>query len=276
MYSGIKEIELNDEDLAAYYEGRMKFDLVTNQYLLVKDSTGKVVEKKRWDGSSLMPLKFKKINNVHFGEVKPLNIEQECLMDLLNNEGVTVKVVSGAWGGGKSFLTLCWAIDAMEKNKSSYKKIVYVRNNVDVKDTTSLGALPSSANEKLKPWAMPIADILGSEIELDRFINDGKIELAYLGFIRGRSFDDSIIIVNECQNHTAEHIALLISRVGKNSVIIFDGDTRQVDRTVFEKNSGVTTLVEKLAGNELFGMVQLKKTERSRTAALADLITGSQ
>ena len=90
-----------------------------------------------------------------------------------------------------------------------------VRNNVEVKDTFNLGALPSGINEKLLPYAMPAVDLLGNTTELFRLIDDGKLELLHLGFARGRSFENTIVIVDESENLTAEHAALLVSRIGK-------------------------------------------------------------
>jgi predicted ribonuclease YlaK len=271
LYTGIKEVDLTDEQLAAFYENKYQIDMTKNQYLMIKRN-GELVDKRRWDGEKFVKLKFKTIDNIRFGKIKPLNPEQECLFDLLENDSIPGKLIVGNWGSGKTFVTLCWSIDKIDK-KSPYNKIIFIRNNVDVKDTVNLGALPAGINEKLKPWALPIADILGSEIEMDRLIADEKIELSHLGFIRSRSFDKSIVVVNECQNLTAEHMALLVSRIGNDSVLILDGDTRQIDRATFDKNNGIAAIVEALGGNEMFGMVALRKTERSKFAALAELIS---
>ena len=274
--TGIKRMKMSDEDLAAFFEKRMKIDMSTNQYLFIENAEGKVVHKQKWNGEEFLNLKYKPIDNPRFGKIKSLNDEQDALFDLLMSEETTVKLISGKWGSGKTSVAMWWAIDAIDKGKGKYSNIVFIRNNIDVKDTIALGALPSTANEKLKPYAMPIADILGSVREMERFLEDGIVELVHLGFVRGRSFGSenkgAIIIVDECQNLSSEHVALLISRVGKNSVILFIGDSVQVDKQVFEKNSGMSRIVERLTGNKLFGVVQLLKTERSETSALAELL----
>ena len=197
------------------------------------------------------------------------------MWDLLQDETITVKQIVGVAGGGKNFCAFTYALDAIdrgEKGKSPYKKIVLIRNNIEVMNSVSLGALPAGANEKLLPFAMPAADLLGSTTELFRLIDDGKIELLHLGFARGRSFENSILIVDESENLTGEHVALLVSRVGKNSTIMFLGDTAQADKVIFEKNSGLERLNSRLFGNKLYGCVHLVKTERSETAALAALL----
>ena len=147
-----------------------------------------------------------------------------------------------------------------------------IRNNIEVKNSCPLGALPAGINEKLLPFAMPAVDLLGSQAELFRLLEDERIELLHLGFARGRSFENSIVIVDESENLTGEHVALLVSRIGKNSTIMFLGDTAQSDKVVFEENSGLERLSTRLTGNKLYGSVHLIKTERSETAALAALL----
>lgn len=275
MKTGIKTITLTDEDLAALYEGRYDADTYANQYLFVHNVNGELVDKLRWDGEQFVPIKFRTIEGYRLGKVKPLNEEQQALFDLLQNEGITVKKITGKAGSGKNYCALAYALDAVDKFercKSQYRKIILVRNNVEVKHSVPLGALPNGINEKLLPFAMPAADILGNKTELFRMLDDEKIEILHLGFARGRSFENAIIIVDESENLTREHVALLVSRVGKNSVIMFLGDSAQVDKEIFEKSSGLDALTECLAGNKLFGEVHLIKTERSETAALAELL----
>ena len=99
-----------------------------------------------------------------------------------------------------------------------------------------------------------------------------KLEIEHLGFMRGRDIKNSILFVSEAENLTKEHVQLLIGRVGEGSQIWFDGDFKQTDKEVFEKYSGLKVMIERLKGNKLFGYVHLKKSERSETAQLADLL----
>lgn len=122
------------------------------------------------------------------------------------------------------------------------------------------------------PFAGPLADHLGGIEGLNMLITRGQLEIVHLGFLRGRDIKNSIIICSEAENMTKEHIQLLIGRVGEGSVLWINGDFKQCDSAVFERNSGLMTAVHKLQGNPLFGYVRLLKTERSETAALADLL----
>ena len=193
----------------------------------------------------------------------------------MQDESITVKQITGVAGSGKNYCAFTYALEAIDnwgKGKSIYKKIVMIRNNIEVKNSCPLGALPAGINEKLLPFAMPAVDLLGSQAELFRLLEDERIELLHLGFARGRSFENSIVIVDESENLTGEHVTLLVSRIGKNSVIMFLGDTAQSDKVVFEENSGLERLSDRLTGNKLYGSVHLIKTERSETAALAALL----
>ena len=119
---------------------------------------------------------------------------------------------------------------------------------------------------------MPLADHLGGMAGLEMFVNQGRIEIQHLGFMRGRDIKNSIIYCSEAENMTKEHIQLLIGRVGEGAALWLNGDFKQTDMKVFDDNNGLYRLIEKLQGNKLFGVVQLIKTERSETAALADLL----
>ena len=100
----------------------------------------------------------------------------------------------------------------------------------------------------------------------------GQIEAVNLGFIRGCSWDNTILYVSEGQNITGGGYKLLVSRCGKNSELWVNGDTLQTDGKKFESNNGIERLNKALAGNKLFGSVKLLKTERSDVAELASKI----
>ena len=93
-----------------------------------------------------------------------------------------------------------------------------------------------------------------------------------LQFLRGRNIENAIIMCSEAENLTKEHIQLIIARAADGSEVWFDGDTRQRDKVAFEKSKGLETVIERFAGKELFGYVHLTHSERSATAAMADLL----
>ena len=277
-YTGWTEVALEDsgeEALAMAYskdvEQKNLFDTPTNGYVLIPnaDADGNTTGL-RWDGSRYVPIKYKNLNTAYSGKIKPLNNQQKLAFDLLQNDDITIKLLLGVYGSGKDFLMVNHAVDLIEKGK--YDKIVWVRNNIEVKDTKEIGFLPGSMLEKVYPFAAILADCLGGEVALERAITDGWVEIQPLGFIRGRSFNRSIIYCSEAENLTKQHIQLLIGRVGEGSTLWINGDLRQIDDVAFERNNGIQKLIDNLTGNERFGTVYLPITERSETARLADLL----
>jgi PhoH-like ATPase len=288
-YSGIHDIYISsskqDQDLlASLYENPKDniFDLVKHQYLYVWDKDKPTYDKNgnhngyefignfRFDGETLRKLKYKQIHSKFMGEkVKPINKKQEMLFDLLQNNEVNIKMCLGKFGVGKDFLMITHALDLIENGKID--KLIWARNNVELADVPTLGILPGDKFEKLVEFAMPLADHVGGVEGLTMLIKQNKIEIQYLGSLRGRDIKNSIIYVTEFQNNTRDHAKLLVGRVGRGSQLWLNGDLKQTDKEVYKNNSGIKAIT-KLRGNELFSLATLDKTERSDTAELADLI----
>jgi PhoH-like ATPase len=178
----------------------------------------------------------------------------------------------GGFGVGKSLLSICWALSELEKTKPDYDCLYYIRNNFETANSVPLGALPQGIEEKLFPFAFPLIDILGNEETYQRYLQEGKVRLAHVGHLRGRTFKRSIVYITEAQNMTTDLMALLIARIGEGSCLIVDGDVRQCDKDIFKKHSGIVSMAEKLKGNPMFGMVTLQKDERSEFSALSNLL----
>lgn len=204
--------------------------------------------------------------------IKPRNVRQRCAVDMLKDPETKVKALFGTFGAGKDYLMLGQALSLVMDDASPIDKLIWVRNNVEVKDSNPIGFLPNSLEEKLKPFLMPMVDHLGGdEAILDELMLQGKIEVQHLGFIRGRDIKNAIIYVTEVQSNTREHVQLLLSRVSDGSQIWFNGDSEQTDSDKFKYNNGVNAL-RKLAGQELYAQVTLDKTERSAVAQMANLL----
>lgn len=204
------------------------------------------------------------------GKVRPKNMEQACAIDMLMDDTITVKCMSGSFGSGKTFLTCACAFNQLQAGK--FDKIMWVRNNVEVKDSNPIGFLKGSFYDKMSVWAMPLADHIGGKDELDMYVQRGQIEVEHLGFLRGRDIRNTIIICTEAEHLTREHVQLLLGRVAEGSVLILEGDTRQIDARAFERDNGLEAAVHYLKGNRLFGYVHLHESVRSETAKLADLL----
>lgn len=167
-----------------------------------------------------------------------------------------------------TMLLVTAALEALREKR--FEKVVWIRNNVDVKDTKDLGALPGEVLDKLLPFLGPFVDHVGDKMKVEKMIKEGQLEIEPLQSLRGRNIENAIIMCSESENLTKEHIQLIIARAAEGSAVWLDGDVRQRDKAAFEKSKGIETMIKKLAGDPLFGYVKLIKTERSPTAALAD------
>lgn len=272
-YTGYKTIKFSNEELAHFYEEKEnKFDLLENEYLFVQNFEDEIVDKYVLQDGQLRRVGFVRFVDGFSGTIKPRNSEQEILFDMLSDPTSTVKLVTGGFGCGKTFSLVVAALSAIQKGK--FDKIVWVRNNIDVKDTTPLGALPGDSFDKLLPFVMPLADHAGGIEGIKLLMEKDQLEVVHLGYLRGRDIKNAIILCSEAENLTKQHIQLLIGRVGEGSNLWMDADLKQRDKQVFEKSAGLETMIDRLKGNKLFGYVKLLKTERSITARLADLLDG--
>lgn len=271
-YKGYKEVTLSDSEMSDFYlhQNDNPFGCIRNEYLIVRKSDGEVVDYRRWDGAEYVALSYKQVNSHFLGKIKPRNPQQTLAFDMLQNKEMTIKVISGRFGSGKDYVMLGNALKLVEDGK--YDKLIYIRNAIGVKDANDIGFIPGDKNLKLRPYAMVLADHLGGETGLDLQIMSGNIEVEHLGYIRGRDLKNSIIYCSEAENLTKEHVQLLIGRVGERSSLWMNGDFKQTDSYIFRNNNGLLSIVKKLAGHEKFGYIRFEKTERSETAAMADLL----
>lgn len=270
QYTGYKEICLTDDQFNQLYsQGKIDgYEFLENEYLIAKDEAGRVVDKLVCRDGKLTEVRYTTFKNTYTGVLKPRNEHQEIAFEMLKDANITVKLITGTWGTGKTLALVVAALEAVQKGQ--FERIIWVRNNVQVKDTDNLGALPGDAYDKMLPYLGPFMDHVGGEDGVKMLIDNDQLEVIPLGFLRGRSIRNSIIICSEAENLTKEHLQLLMGRVDEGSALWIDGDVRQRDRVAFEKSKGLETMIERLKGEPLFGYVHLIKSERSATARLAD------
>lgn len=241
-------------------------DIKENDYIIMKEknSSEVICIVKKNNGF------FKIVDNDiilnSYEKITPKNPEQSCLINALNDKNISIILATGTFGVGKSYLLINYAFQELEKG--NINKIIYVPNNSFNENTREIGALPGDLIEKEIIHMGSLIDIAG-DITVEDMITNGKIEVVPVSVIRGRNFDNSIIIVNEAQNLTEDHIKLLIARCGKNSKILFDGDVKQADKDVFREKSGLRLLTQLRNSEEfskIFAAVKLKGILRSHTA----------
>tara|TARA_R110000803_G_scaffold157627_1_gene221937 strand:+ start:201 stop:935 length:735 start_codon:yes stop_codon:yes gene_type:complete len=154
-----------------------------------------------------------------------LNEEQKVAKDeILKN---TLTILAGRAGSGKTLLACQVALDGVFRKQ--YEKIIITRPTVSKEE---IGFLPGDLREKMDPWIQPIYQnmyALYDKVKVEKLIEDGKIEIVPLAFMRGRTFLDSCIIVDEAQNVTHEQMEMISTRIGLRSKMIVCGDDHQVD-----------------------------------------------
>lgn len=244
------------------------YEFLENEYLIAKNQDGEIVDKLVYRDGELQRTHYATFKNSYTGVLKPRNEHQELAFEMLKNPDITIKLITGTWGTGKTMALVVAALEAIQAGE--FERIIWVRNNVQVKDTDQLGALPGEAFDKMLPYLGPFMDHVGGEQGVNMLIQNGMLEVIPLGFLRGRNITNSIIMCSEAENLTKEHIQLLMGRVAEGSALWLDGDVRQRDKVAFEKSKGLETMIDRLKGEELFGYVHLVKSERSATARLAD------
>lgn len=266
-YSGWKDYYPTDLEMIELYSHPEHniFNAKQNQFIKIFEDN-KLKDILFWDGQKHRKISYKEFTSVLGERIKPRNIEQKMYLDLLQNHDIPIKLCIAKFGTGKSFLALSYALNAV--THGNFDKIIFVKNNLDVKGSGKLGTLPGGEIEKQYPWLRQIEDHLGPE-KFEEYLDTGIIEPAHLSTLRGRDLKNCIIIVDEAENLLATNIQLLIGRVAENSEIIFCADVKQCDYKD-EKMSGIPLMIERLQGKPLFGMVKLIKSERSPVSQYAD------
>lgn len=175
-------------------------------------------------------------------EMLPRNTAQEAYVEALLDKRMVFAV--GPAGTGKTLLAVLRAIKALREGEVT--RIVLTRPAVSVDEKH--GFLPGTLNEKMEPWTRPIFDVFEEYYGLQAtklMLEDGVIEIAPLGFMRGRTFKRSYIIADEMQNATPDQTKMLLTRIGEGSSMVITGDLRQHDRG-FDQN-GLKDFLERLA-----------------------------
>lgn len=169
--------------------------------------------------------------------LKPLNDNQEKYIKALNTESQVV--VCGYSGTGKTFIAATYAANMYAAKEIS--KIILTRPNVSVgKD---LGYFPGTLEEKFAPWAAPVLDVLNEQLGkgvVETAIKNKNIEMAPLSTMRGRSFKNTFIILDEAQNTTLAEIKMFLTRIGEDCKVVINGDIKQSD---IGGKSGLATIV---------------------------------
>ncbi len=210
-----------------------------------------------------------------FGVI-PRNAEQTFSLTALMNPDISLVTLSGKAGTGKTLMALAASLE----NRREYKQILLARPIVPLSNR-DIGYLPGDIKSKLDPYMQPLFDNItfiqnqfqeaSQEFKkITEMINNEKLFIMPLAYIRGRSLSKMYFIVDEAQNLTPHEVKTIITRAGEGTKIVFTGDPYQIDTPYLDSRSnGLTYLIDKMKGQSIYAHVTLEKGERSQLAELA-------
>jgi PhoH-like ATPase len=209
--------------------------------------------------------------------IKPKNAEQTFAISAMLNPAIKLVSINGVAGTGKTLLALASALE----QRKEYKQ-VYIARPIVPLSNKDIGYLPGDIKSKLNPYMEPLWDNLKfiqnqfkeSDKEFSRItdmVNQEKLMITPLAYIRGRSLSNIFFIVDEAQNLTPHEIKTIISRAGENTKIVFTGDIYQIDTPYLDSQSnGLSYLIDRVKDHPMFAHITLEKGERSELANLAN------
>ena len=208
--------------------------------------------------------------------IMPRNAEQSFALHMLMDNRIQLVSLSGKAGTGKTLLALAAALEL----RSEYRQIFLARPIVPLSNR-DLGFLPGDIQSKLDPYMQPLFDNLSvirhqfksndkRSIKINELLEQNKLLITPLAYIRGRSLQKAFFIVDEAQNLTPHEVKTVITRAGEGTKVIFTGDIHQIDHPYLDKRSnGLTYLISRMKGQDVFAHITLEKGERSELAELA-------
>jgi PhoH-like ATPase len=283
LYSGMETVEDVDEELlqtlyqppydapASSLTSRRPVELVPNKYFILRNPIRSVLAV--YDHTMQ---RLRKIEKLSASGIKPHNAEQTFSMDALLRSDVPLVTLTGKAGTGKTLLALACAVQA----RRSYRQIFVARPVVPLSNK-DMGYLPGDVESKLAPYMQPLWDNLKviqnqfpeddkQSQQIDKMIEEGKLVIEPLSYIRGRSLQRVFFIVDEGQNLTPHEIKTIITRAGEGVKIVITGDIYQIDHPYLDAQSnGLSYLIDHFKGQPLYAHVNLLKGERSELAELA-------
>ena len=273
LYKGYRDITLSENDMAYFYEhlNENVFNLLTNEYVIIRNADNEVVDKLKWDGEMYQTIRNKPFKSNMFGTLKPLDDIQSFAMDSINTNDITV--LYGKAGSGKTTLPLNYIMQEIEKGR--YKKCYMVYSYEPLKGAKTLGYEKGDHVTKLI-YSASIGNILASKFgdlqQVEYMLDRGMLDIIPTANIRGVEFEsDSICMVTESQNLDVYTLKTIIQRCKSGCKQIYEGDIiEQKDTNI--QNVGINRLIDVFKGHKSFGCVKLKNNYRSELSELADLM----
>lgn len=279
LYKGKTEVKYEDSEIIdrLYQEGELEPEVVgekkptSNHFFILKNHSSSALGYYNAKSDAIEP-----VHKMTAYGITPRNAEQTFALQAIMNADNLLVTITGAAGTGKTLLALA---GAMEQRRSYHQ--IYLARPIVPLSNRDIGYLPGDINSKIDPYMQPLWDNLSfiknqfpesskKYQKVEQMVENEKLRIIPLAYIRGRSLSNVIFIVDEAQNLTPHEVKTIITRAGENTKIIFTGDIYQIDTPYLDTQSnGLSFLVDRMHDNDLYAHINLEKGERSELANLA-------
>lgn len=260
IYKGYQVIHGDTNTINSIMENMDYSKWHTNEYLIIENTDDDSSKEMRFNGETFVTLKLPPSRFI-----KGKNSLQRCALDILNNPDITIAAILGGYGSGKTFLSMQMALyNVQEKGRVS--KILGVREVSG--EGKEVGFLPGDIENKVGKFFEPLSQSLnGGEFELQSLKMSGVLDTNVPFFMKGTTYNDTIIICDEAEDLSESQIRLIGTRLGNNSKIYLSGDYKQslLNKTI---NNPLVKMCNEFKGNEKFGCIYLGEDVRSETSKM--------
>ena len=260
IYKGYKVVHGNSNTINEYMNSIDFSDWSVNEYLIIENTDDGTSKEMRFDGEKFVNLKLPSSKFI-----KGKNSLQRCALDILMNPDITIAAILGGYGSGKTFVSMQMALyNVVEKGNQA--KILGVREVLG--EGKEVGYLKGDFDSKTELFFLPLVQQLnGGEFELESLKQRGVIDTNIPFYMKGTTYNNTIIVVDEAEDLTEKQIRLIGTRLGENSKIYLAGDYNQsVVNT--GTNNALIKMCNQFKGNKMFGCIYLGEDVRSETSKL--------
>ncbi len=279
FWDQVKSVDSRTEgrDTIHTIESKVLPEAYVNEFLIDENKQfAGLVESVNGDSLEVLDLGFERLMGRNAWGISPKNIGQAMALHSLLDPHIDLVILTGPAGSGKTLLALAAALE-MVVEKNMYDKIIVTRSTPEIAE--SIGFLPGTEEEKMAPWLAAITDSLevlhkndeNVKGSMNYIMEKANIQFKSVNFMRGRSIQNAIVILDESQNLTASQLKTIITRCGEGTKLICGGNLAQIDSNYLSAvTSGLTYLVEKFKNFSGSATLNLDGVVRSRLAEFAE------
>lgn len=280
LHSGLVEFHTDADTIDRLYDdGKLEIEGVeafVNEFLIMKSGESRSALARVIQSDPVTVVERMPTHVRAFG-VEPKNVRQTVALHQLLDPDVPAVSLMGMAGTGKTFLALAAALEQVLE-QGRYRRVSVYRPLVAV-GRQEVGYLPGDLSEKLHPWMAAVHDNLyalfsdagidGARDAIEELTERGELEMAAVTYLRGRSITGEFVIIDEAQNLELSTLKVILTRMSRDSKVVFCGDLSQVDNPYISPFGGMAALIEKFKGTSLFAHVSLERSVRSPLAEMA-------